>query len=99
MPHQDPWIICPACKGDGKHVNPDIDSHGLTESDMDRLGPDFYEDYRSGLYDVFCKVCNRTGKIRKSQLKDLEAAAQARQEMAYEMGVYDGTVTDVRYGF
>lgn len=98
MTTRDPWIICPACRGDGTHVNPDIDSHGLTASDMES-DPDFYENYRSGFYDVPCKVCDRTGKIRESQLKDLEAAAEARQEMAYEMGIYDGSVTDFRYGY
>ena len=66
-----PWIICPACRGDGTCVNPNIDSHGLTAEDF-AADPDFGESYASGIYDV---TYAGFGKIRKSRLKELDQAA------------------------
>jgi hypothetical protein len=51
------YEVCPRCRGEGKHVNPSIDSHGLTREDFDQ-DPDFEEDYFSGVYDVPCYVCS-----------------------------------------
>lgn len=53
------YEVCPTCGGKGKHVNPNIDSHGLTRDDFEQ-DPDFAEDYFSGLYDVDCYECNGT---------------------------------------
>jgi hypothetical protein len=50
------YTVCGTCDGKGKHVNPAIDSNGLSEEDFDR-DPDFREDYFSGLYDVPCNEC------------------------------------------
>lgn len=50
-------IVCPLCNGKGSHVNPSIDSHGLTREDFDD-DPDFAENYFSGMYDVPCYRCN-----------------------------------------
>ena len=48
--------VCPACHGTGSHVNPSIDSHGISsETFLD--DPDFAEDYFGGVYDVGCYVC------------------------------------------
>lgn len=49
--------VCPTCHGKGKHVNPGIDSHGITQSEMDELGEDFREDYFAGHYDITCNEC------------------------------------------
>jgi len=49
-------IVCPTCNGTGKHVNPSIDSHGLSASDFHE-DPDFAESYFSGTYDVTCYEC------------------------------------------
>ena len=56
------WIpvkyeVCGTCDGKGKHVNPSIDSHGLSREDFDE-DPDFAEDYFSGFYDVRCAECD-----------------------------------------
>lgn len=48
--------VCPTCEGRGKHVNPSIDCNGLTREDFDQ-DPDFYDDYRSGVFDVECYGC------------------------------------------
>jgi len=49
--------ICDTCDGKGTHVNPSIDSHGLTREDFDD-DAEFRENYSSGMYDVRCYECN-----------------------------------------
>jgi hypothetical protein len=49
--------VCDRCEGKGRHTNPNIDGNGITSSEMDELGPEFLEDYLSGVYDVACQVC------------------------------------------
>lgn len=51
------WEVCPTCEGRGSHVNPSIDSHGLTAEDFAE-DPDFKEDYMRGLYDQPCNECH-----------------------------------------
>lgn len=48
--------VCPTCEGKGSHVNPSIDSHGLSAEDFAE-DPDFREDYMNGTYDVPCAEC------------------------------------------
>ena len=48
--------VCPTCDGRGCYVNPSIDSHGLSQEDFDSE-PGFYENYRSGVYDIRCEHC------------------------------------------
>jgi len=50
------YEVCGTCSGKGSHVNPSIDSNGLTAEDFaeDR---DFEEMYFSGAYDVPCNEC------------------------------------------
>ncbi len=50
--------VCPSCWGTGTHVNRAIDGNGITGSEMDELGDEFFEDYMSGVYDVPCEECN-----------------------------------------
>ena len=57
------WEVCHTCGGEGKHVNPDIDSHGLTAEDF-YDDPDFAESYRSGVYDVRCYECKGRTTVR-----------------------------------
>jgi predicted methyltransferase len=49
--------LCHLCEGRGSHVNPSIDSHGLSREDFDD-DPDFAEDYMQGAYDVPCSICH-----------------------------------------
>jgi len=51
------YAVCPRCRGEGSHVNPSVDGHGITAEEMDELGPEFFEDYMGGLYDVACERC------------------------------------------
>jgi len=52
------YAVCSTCNGEGSHLDPGIDSNGITSSEMYELGEDFIEDYRSGRYDVSCNECN-----------------------------------------
>lgn len=51
------YQVCHTYQGRGTHVNPAIDGNGLTAEDFDEQGPDFVEDYFSGVYDVRCDEC------------------------------------------
>ena len=51
------FVVCPTCRGKGQYVNPSIDSHGITMDEMDELGEEFIEDYRSGFYNIPCGLC------------------------------------------
>lgn len=52
-------VVCDRCNGEGTHVNPAIDGHGLTWEEIDELGGDeFMDDYLGGVYDVSCEECN-----------------------------------------
>ena len=50
------WEVCPLCDGRGRHVNPSIDSHGITSEEF-LDDPDFAKDYFSGRYDIPCNEC------------------------------------------
>jgi hypothetical protein len=52
------YKICDLCQGKGRHVNPGIDSEGITGSEMEELGSEFEETYFSGGFDVDCYRCN-----------------------------------------
>ncbi len=58
------WAICYVCEGDGKVVNPSIDAGGLSADDFDE-DPDFAEQYMSGTFDIACRYCGGSGKIRE----------------------------------
>ena len=82
------WLICPACRGNGTHVNPAIDANGLTSEDFAN-DPDFHDDYMSGVYDQHCEACNGSGKITDTQAADMAQAAEDRKIAALEDGNYE----------
>jgi hypothetical protein len=47
--------VCDLCGGRGRHVNPAIDSGGLSREDLEDEG--FRRDYFRGRYDVPCNQC------------------------------------------
>jgi hypothetical protein len=93
------WMICPACHGNGTHVNPNIDAGGITASEM-HDDPEFLEQYMSGVYDQPCDVCSGSGKIREGKLEELAQNAEDRKLAAMEDGDYEGYLMagDYRYG-
>lgn len=50
------WVVCPSCEGEGRYVNPAIDSQGLTVEDL--ADDEFREDYFAGAYDLQCSECH-----------------------------------------
>lgn len=58
--------VCDLCRGHGTHVNPSIDSHGLTSEDFDE-DPGFREEYFAGAYD---QTCNKCGGMRVVPVAD-----------------------------
>jgi hypothetical protein len=95
----DKWIICPACRGEGTCVNPNIDANGLSAEDF-ADDPDFADDYMSGAYDVTCAACHGSGKIKQSHVKTLRQNAADRRLAAMEDGDWEGVshARDWRYG-
>jgi hypothetical protein len=71
------YEVCGTCEGKGTHVNPSIDSHGLTWDDFAE-DPDFAEGYWEGRYDVPCNEC---GGRRVSPVVDESRATEAQQKM------------------
>jgi hypothetical protein len=49
--------VCPVCTGRGNYVNPAVDAHGITRDEMNDLGEEFFNDYRSGVYNIPCGLC------------------------------------------
>jgi hypothetical protein len=53
--------VCPRCEGKGVH---DCWAGGMTGDEMAEQGPEFYEDYMSGVYDRQCTECNGDRVVR-----------------------------------
>ena len=52
------YEVCTRCSGKGKHVNPNVDGHGITAEEWERDWDDeSRENYFSGVYDVECYGC------------------------------------------
>ena len=96
---KDKWRICPVCEGEGKTVNPNIDAGGLSAEDF-YDDPDFAEDYRAGAYDIACRACGGTGKMKASGVKALRENAADRRLAAMENGDWESyrVAGDWRYG-
>lgn len=62
VPDRSPWMICPECRGDGKHSK---HLGEITEEDRERgWDPDDFERYISGEYDKICDACRGAGKLQ-----------------------------------
>jgi hypothetical protein len=80
------YEVCPTCFGKGTRVNPAIDGNGLTSSDIDELGPDFMEDYMSGVYDIKCSECNGNRVILvPDEAQNSEENLKAYEDYQYEL--------------
>lgn len=97
------WVICFTCRGDGHVVNPSIDGCGLSAEDFHE-DPDFAEDYMSGAYDIVCRTCGGSGKLKASGVKakraELDQHAADRRLAAMEDGNFEAYchAGDSRYG-
>ncbi len=59
------WVVCPACQGEGRYVNPSIDSEGISAEEWSEWTPDSREAYLSGGYDVACQECNGNNVVQR----------------------------------
>ena len=80
-------IVCERCEGEGSHVNPNIDGHGLTQEDLER-DPEFKQNYLSGAYDIECKDCKGD---RVVDVIDIESLSYEDKE------AYQRNQDDIRY--
>lgn len=79
---------CGLCNGRGVHVNPSIDSHGISSEEFAE-DPDFFSEYVNGMYDVSCYECNGTGASFEIDRKRTDSAAlRAAREIFREEEEY-----------
>lgn len=94
MPESIPvfMVVCPACDGRGRYVNPSIDAHGISADEFHE-DPDFAAAYMSGDYDVGCVLCEGdrvvpvpTNKDDRAEIEELlREAHEIRAEILAEM--------------
>lgn len=91
------WEICSHCRGNGTHVNPNIDGHGIGAEEWEQdWDDDSREMYFSGGYDVRCEEGCRDGKVQvvdfdscNSELKKKVEMWEAQQENMARERAYD----------
>ena len=49
--------VCGGCRGNGTHVNRNIDGNGITSSEWAEWDEEEKDNYMSGAYDVTCEDC------------------------------------------
>ncbi len=73
------WEICDRCGGEGHHVNPAVDGHGISAEEWEQdWDDDSREAYFAGRYDVACEAGCEDGKVRvpdHAKASDEERAA------------------------
>jgi len=77
------WAVCETCGGNGTHVNPSIDSHGLSDEDFVE-DPDFAESYFSGSYNIPCNECGGRRVVPTSSDERFIKAVQLAWSFALE---------------
>lgn len=81
------WELCPTCEGKGSHVNPSIDSHGISPEEFAE-DPDFEIEYRRGFYDVPCYECGGRRVVpvpfSKQDREDVDRTMRERRAVEIE---------------
>jgi cytochrome c553 len=82
------WGVCGTCHGRGKHVNPSIDAHGISQEEFEE-DPEFEEEYHAGLYDVQCFECHgRTTVLEINEKASSTEAVKATNEIFKDTSSY-----------
>lgn len=68
--------VCGTCEGRGSHVDPSIDSNGISQEKFDQ-DPDFEESYFAGNYDMQCVECKGLRVVPVVNLEACDATQQA----------------------
>jgi hypothetical protein len=71
--------VCWRCEGKGTH---DCWEGGMTGDEMAEQSPDFFEDYRDGVYDTRCTVCSGQRVLEVVDRKQLSPEMLARYDKA-----------------
>jgi len=59
------YAVCGRCRGEGKHVNPAVDGHGITAREFEEeWSTEEREEYFDGRYDVTCSKCGGQRVVR-----------------------------------
>lgn len=93
------FTVCGTCEGRGTHVNPSIDSNGISEEDFEQ-DPDFRESYFAGRYDVTCVECGGkrvTPAINHETLSPAQAADFAAYVKAEDARAADEAADERTY--
>lgn len=87
------YEVCHTCRGEGKHVHPDIDGNGISMEEWN--GPNWDDDereaYMSGRYDVICYEC---GGDRVTKVVDWDTLMVSDPKLAKE---YERYLDDKHY--
>jgi len=88
------YEVCSTCDGKGSHVNPSIDSHGITSDEWQNdWSHEEQEEYMLGGYDVSCYECS--GKrvvpvVDEDKCSDeLKSKVAAWHKQLADLAVYD----------
>tara|TARA_Y100000310_G_scaffold311232_1_gene357321 strand:- start:635 stop:949 length:315 start_codon:yes stop_codon:yes gene_type:complete len=94
------WEVCDLCNGKGTHVNPSIDSNGLTAEDFAE-DPDFQEDYFGGVYDQQCNECHgrSTVMVPNEEAMTEEIKALWHQQCENTAAEYSERAAEMRWGY
>jgi len=92
------FVVCDRCEGRGVH---DCWEGGMTGDEMAEQGPEYLDDYLSGVYDTRCTVCDGlrvievvdTDRLDAGTLRRYEATEQAQREYEAEVAA------ERRYGY
>ncbi len=82
--------VCGTCEGRGRHVNPSIDSEGISAEQFAE-DPDFEESYFAGHYDQTCVECDGLRVVPTIDLDhcSAEEKAIAAEHADQESAAYD----------
>lgn len=78
-------VVCPRCHGNGVH---DAWDNGMTGDEMAEQGPEFIEDYMSGVYDVQCTECKGRNVVDEVDRNHNTASALDKYD-AHMQAIYE----------
>lgn len=79
------WQICSRCNGNGTHVNPSIDGHGITSEEWENdWDPEEREGYFRGDYDIRCDAGCCDGKVLEIDYERLNDELKKKVDEYYD---------------